>query len=62
MTSFISCYDLQTRKLKSFEVDPNVAVYIKQLETYIKFPDMSKLKEEYAYGFRFPEQVTTDGT
>jgi len=36
---------------RHFEVPEEVYIYIKQLESCIKFPDVSKLKEKY--GDRF---------
>lgn len=50
----ISCFDKETRELKHFEVDENVYNYIKQLEFYIKRPEISKLKTDL-YSFRFGE-------
>lgn len=49
----ISCFDKETRKLKHFEVDENVYNYIRQLESYIKWHNMSNLKDLYSFRFDF---------
>lgn len=36
---------------KYFEVHPEVYTYILQLEAYIKYPELSKLKEVYSDRF-----------
>lgn len=52
-TYMISCFNRETLKLEHFEVDKNVYNYILQLENYIKYPDMSKVKELYSFRFDF---------
>jgi len=52
MTSFISCYNNEGQ-LEHFKVPKEVAVYIKQLETYINNPAQSKLLERYSFRFGY---------
>ena len=54
MTHFISCYDQESRQLVPLAVPYSVYVYVKQLEHYIKYPEISTLKD--AYPFRFTEE------
>lgn len=46
MSSFISVR-INDEEYKHIEVAREVYIYIKQLESYIKYPDSSKLKEIY---------------
>ena len=39
----------QDKKFQHFKVESEVAIYIKQLEHYIKYPNESKLKEAYPH-------------
>ncbi len=38
-----------------FEVQPEVYIYIRQLECYVRYPEESKLKK--AYPERFPKNI-----
>lgn len=55
MSSYISCYNQETRKLEHFDVPYSVFVYVRQLEEYIKNPTVSGVKK--LYDFRFGEKV-----
>lgn len=53
MSSYISCYNTETKELEHFKVPYDVSVYIKQLENEIKYGrgGIQKL-----YPFRFGEK------
>lgn len=53
MSSYISCYNQETRELEHFKVPYSVFVYIRQLECEIKYKygGVQKL-----YDFRFGEE------
>jgi hypothetical protein len=51
---YLAVYDSDTKELVHEDVSENVYFYVKQLESYIKYPHLSKLKE--AYSFRFKEE------
>ena len=50
MNSYISCFNVKG-ELEHFEVAPEVALYIKQIELYIKHPTESKLLNLYSFRF-----------
>ena len=52
MSSFISCYDPKTKELNHYEVPDAVYYYVRQLEHYINYPDLSKLKRVYKERFK----------
>lgn len=52
---FINCYGV-TGELEYFPVPEEVYYYIRQLEAYIIAPEVSQLKKEHAYKFRFGEK------
>ena len=47
---YILCFNKED-KLEHFEVPGEVAIYIRQLETYIKHPTKSRLKVKYHFRF-----------
>jgi len=51
MSYYVSIKD-RSGKYKLHKVNNNVYYYIKQLESYIRRPEMSKLKEVYCERFR----------
>lgn len=42
--------------MQCFEVPEEVYVYVKQLETYIRNPEISKLKNIYPHRFNKPKE------
>lgn len=62
MTHTVSVYNQDTHQLESFEVNDHVYMYITQLEMYIRYPHLSGLKKDFAYGFRFPDEAGSGGT
>ncbi len=52
MSSYISCYNQETRELEHFEVPYDVSVYIQQLENEIKYASGGVKR---LYPFRFGE-------
>ena len=53
MSSYISCYNQETRKLEHYKVPYDVSVYIKQLECEIKYGSGGVKR---LYPFRFGEE------
>lgn len=51
MSCYIAIKD-KRGEYKHYEVNENVYYYIRQLESYIRRPEMSKLKEVYCERFR----------
>ena len=49
-TYHIACFD-KSGQMQHYSVPEEICIYIKQLENYIKYPELSHLKE--IYGFRF---------
>ena len=43
---YIACYD-KIGNFQHYEVPEEISVYIHQLEAYIRYPHISKLKERY---------------
>ena len=54
MSSYISCYNQETRELEHYKVPYDVSVYIKQLECEIKYGSGGVKR---LYPFRFGEKV-----
>jgi len=54
MSSYISCYNQETRELEHYKVPYDVAVYIRQLECEIKYGSGGVKR---LYPFRFGEKV-----
>jgi hypothetical protein len=52
MSSYISCYNQETRELQHYQVPEAVYVYVKQLECEIKYKSGGVQK---LYSFRFGE-------
>ena len=52
MSSYISCYNQETRELEHFKVPYDVYVYVRQLENEIRFATGGVKK---LYDFRFGE-------
>jgi hypothetical protein len=52
MSSFISCYNQETRELEHYKVPDPVYIYIRQLENAIKYGSGGVKK---LYDFRFGE-------
>jgi len=53
MSSYISCYNQETKELEHYEVPHDVYVYIQQLECEIKYKYSGVQK---LYDFRFGEK------
>ena len=53
MSSYISCYNQETRELEHYKVPYDVAVYIQQLECEIKYGSGGVKR---LYDFRFGEE------
>ena len=49
MSSYIAFINTQTGEFNSEKVQENVARYIKQLETYVKYPRESKLLDVHTH-------------
>jgi hypothetical protein len=55
MSSYICCYNQETRELEHYKVPYDVSVYIKQLENEIKY---SRGGVQKLYPFRFNEDTS----
>lgn len=53
MSSYISCYNQETRELEHYKVPYDVSVYIQQLENEIKYASGGVKR---LYPFRFGEK------
>ena len=53
MSSYICCYNQETRELEHYNIPYDVSVYIRQLENAIKY-DTNGVKR--LYPFRFGEE------
>lgn len=57
MTTYnISCYN-EKKELQHFSVPKEVYIYVRQLECYAKYPEISKLNELYPVRFSKEDEL-----